>query len=113
MTADKRQSARSTVHTVIDIMDLATDSVIGQLVNISEGGFMLRAHVELPVNRLYQLKMAYADAENRIIKMEFGAESLWGQEMADSGLFWYGFQIIDISDETIQRIQELTEMWES
>ncbi|MCG8425773.1 MAG: PilZ domain-containing protein [Chromatiales bacterium] len=111
MTTEKRKSARISVNSRINVIDLALESSIGQLVNISESGFMLRSHQQLPLKKLFQLQLLFADSD--IPPIELGAESLWEQELAPQTSYWYGFQIFDISNENIEAIKNLTDKWAS
>jgi hypothetical protein len=40
-----------------------------------------------------------------------GVESLWSRKAHESGHFWAGFHIIDISLEAAEIIESLVEMW--
>ena len=111
MTIEQRQSTRSTVHVHIDIIDLANNEVLGTLINISEGGFMLRSEEEIPLNKLFQLKLAYESDQKQLIEIELGAESLWSNEISGPGNAWYGFHIIDISNRNLEEIQKLVNAW--
>jgi hypothetical protein len=87
----------------IELIDINLEQSLGKLINISTGGFMLLASSNIPTHQLFQLRLSMPEEDS----VEFGAECLWAQETSDEGHFWVGFQIIDISEQAIARIESL------
>ena len=111
---ENRVSPRKRVNEKIQIRDLNTGELIGNLVNISAGGLMLLSEVPLSPNRLFQFSMAFPTPINGIPVVEFGAECLWVQDDTEtSGPCWAGFQIIDISDLGTSLLEQLMNEWTS
>ncbi|MCP3870224.1 MAG: PilZ domain-containing protein [Gammaproteobacteria bacterium] len=88
----------------IGIVDINTETTLGRLANLSLGGFMLLAHSEIAPNQLFQLRLQLPEKSGDI---ELGAECLWSQETSDQRHYWAGFQIIDISDQNANLIEQL------
>ena len=99
-----RTQARIRIDQDVELIDVNAGQPLGKLINISAGGFMLLASVEIPTNQLFQLRLQLQNGEDFA---EFGAECLWAQETSDVGHFWVGFQIIDISEQDTAQINSL------
>jgi len=110
---DKRTHPRSKVDIPITVTDLNNGQVIGNLGNISLGGFMLISNRSLPLNRLYQLYIPLPQPDGSTRTVNIGADSLWVQQLPDKATFWTGFQIIDISEEDAGLIERLCAEWEA
>ncbi|OQX47350.1 MAG: hypothetical protein B0D85_01620 [Candidatus Sedimenticola endophacoides] len=97
------------------VSDLLSGSIIGSLANISGGGFMLVTDQDLPLNALYQLRLHLPDNLSGGRDLNLGAESLWCNpgENTGSRCQWYGFHIIDISNEDAELIEQLSQSWSS
>lgn len=109
---EHRVSPRKRVNEKIQVRDLNTDELIGNLVNISAGGLMLLSEIPLTPNRLFQFSLSLPAPINGITVIEFGAECLWVQDDTEtSGPCWAGFQIIDISDLGTTLIEQLINEW--
>lgn len=110
---NKRTHPRCEVDILITVTDKNNGEVIGNLGNISLGGFMLISNRSLPINRLYQLKISVPQPDGATSVVNIGADSLWAQQLPDKETFWTGFQIIDISDEDAKLIEKLCSGWET
>lgn len=109
---ENRASPRKRVNEKIQVRDINTDKIIGNLVNISSGGLMLISDRLLTPNRLFQLCLILPVPIDGIPVIEFGAECLWVQDNSETGRpCWAGFQIIDISDSGTELIERLIRAW--
>ena len=107
---DSRGRNRIEVSEVIHAVDRQTGRMIGKLVNISEEGLMLLCREPVPENSIYQLSLEFeagsANAGNGPVMI--GVESLWCHSSSDQSQHWSGFYIIDISEQDLVRIRQLT-----
>jgi len=70
-------------------------TLLGNIVNISQGGFMLSSHdTIIPEGGIYQLKLL---EEQSAMVINLGATCLWQTEANAANSHWAGFHIIDIS----------------
>ncbi len=106
---EHRASPRRKLTEKIDVIDVNSGQAMGHLVNISVGGFMLFSDREPDVNRLFQVQLRSDSPIPGLDGVEIGAECLWSQAITESGHFWAGFQIIDISDQGRRLVQHLLE----
>jgi hypothetical protein len=108
---EQRTSPRKRVTQKIDIVDINRDEYLGNVVNISVGGFMLLCSSQPQINQLFQLRLSLPAPVDGVEYIELGAECLWCKSVSDSESCWAGFQIIDISDRDIGLIQHLFDEW--
>ena len=106
---EMRGHDRTEVSEVIRVVDTQTGQAIGQLVNISEEGFMLLGTQPVTENSIFQLSLESETAAQDAGPILIGAESLWCHSSSDQTQFWAGFYIIDISDEDHERVRHLTD----
>lgn len=97
--SEQRKQLRKEVATKLSVVDINTGSLIGELANISSEGFMVLATRALPLNSVFQLSLALPKLIRGVDTLYFGAESLWCSDADDSGHFWIGFHLIDISPQ--------------
>jgi len=110
---DSRAHPRIETDSQIRVTDTNSGEVIGTLGNISLGGFMLISEKSLPLNRLYQFNISFPQPDGATKSIEIGADSLWSQQLPDKTTFWFGFQIIDVSEEDAKLIENFCAEQES
>lgn len=109
--ADNRRKPRKQPSQVIEIHDIRTGDILGQLANITTEGLMLIGPKPIEPNTLFQLRMPLPEPADDIRTIDFGVESLWNQAAGNSDRYWSGFHIIDISPENIAAIENMSEGW--
>lgn len=97
-SADMRKNPRIDTPDQVAIRDAHSDEVVGQLVNISADGLMLMGANCIEPGTVRQLRIPFGEPDKRS-ELLIGAEALWCQDANDSGSYWSGFHIIDISPE--------------
>ncbi len=80
------------------ILDAHSGKLLGELVNLSTDGFMAISPDCIVCGTVCQLRIPLVQGD-RNVEILVGAESLWCDDANDSGSYWTGFQIIDISPE--------------
>ena len=95
---EQRKARRVPIAAHVDISDANTGRILGQLVNLSADGLMLHGPGCIAPGKVFQLRVPLETA-GEVTDLLIGAESLWCSDANDSGAFWSGFQIIDISPE--------------
>ena len=108
---DQRSGPRKRVNEKIELRDIHTDQLLGNLVNISDSGFMLLADQSLSTNQLFQLRMLFPTPIENVAHIELGAECLWRQDAPGTNHCWAGFHIIDISDQATRLMLRLISDW--
>ncbi|QSA96053.1 PilZ domain-containing protein [Methylococcus sp. EFPC2] len=96
---ERRKHTRYKVTQALAATDLDRERILGHLVDVSLDGLMLITRETLPVNRVFQLQLELPTEMAPARSVVFGAESLWQEPSGDSGHYWVGMHIIDISPE--------------
>ena len=104
---EMRGHDRIEVSEVIQVTDRQTGEVLGQLVNISEEGFMLLGAKPVAEDNIFQLSLDFEAESENTDPILIGVESLWCHASGDQTQFWSGFYIIDISDKDLERVRNL------
>ena len=107
--SEMRKKDRIDVTEVVMVIDRPTGKPIGQLVNISEEGIMIMGSQPIEENCILQLTLTFDNTVNAKPEINIGVESLWSHTGSDQAQFWTGFYIIDISEQDLARIREMTE----
>ena len=105
---EMRGRNRFEVSEVIHVLDRQSGETLGQLVNISEEGFMLLGSQPVTADNIFQLSLEFDNDSGDTSPIQIGVESLWCHASGDETQFWSGFYIIDISEENLERVRHLT-----
>lgn len=95
--SEYRRAKRRKVEHQIDVLDVMTERVIGQLSDLSETGMLLILSQPLVNDALYQLRFKLTDTAGKDHVLEVGAHELWSDQAAAPGQVWTGFRFIDIA----------------
>jgi hypothetical protein len=79
-----------------NIRDANSGSLIGQLANVSRNGLMVVGPCSIAPGTVLQLHIALK-INGELQDLLVGAENLWCHDANETGAYWSGFQIIDIS----------------
>jgi hypothetical protein len=110
---EKRKLPRKQAPDKITVYDRATETAIGQVVNMTRGGVLLLSDSPIPADRVFQLRISLPEPIEGTDLLEFGAESLWESPAMDENNYWTGLQIIDISESDSRILEILIEDWRS
>ena len=108
---EKRKLPRKKAPDSVRVYDRATNTAIGQVVNISIGGMLLISDEPIPTDRVFQLRLSLPEPILGKDSVMFGAESLWASPAMVEDYFWTGLQIIDISEADSRILEMLIEAW--
>ncbi len=103
--AEQRKLTRVSIPDHPQIFDVHNNTVAGQLVNLSVEGLMMMGTSPVAPGTVLQFRIPL-NIDNGPIDIQVGVESLWcdGDE---SGVYWIGFQIIDVSSAHLEIISTL------
>jgi len=96
--SEQRRKTRVTIPEHPQILDANSGKVLGELVNLSTDGLMAVSPDGIACGTVCQMRIPLVQGD-RHVEILVGAESLWCDDANDSGSYWTGFQIIDISSE--------------
>jgi hypothetical protein len=105
MSSEYRRAKRRKVDDNTEVTDMMTESVVGDISDLSETGMLLILHQPLVSDALYQFRFKLADAHGREQMIEVGAHELWSDQASAPGQVWTGFRFIDISGDDLNFIR--------
>lgn len=103
---EQRRSERKAPAGLVDIFDVVMGEAIGHLGNVSPEGLMLISNDVIAEGAIFQLQFSLSDLDGLRSDFSVGATCLWSME-SNSGSYWSGLQIIDMSDEDNDKLREL------
>lgn len=106
---EKRSRERVYINGSVLVVDAMRDIELGKLVNLHEDGFLLITSEVIEEGSIYQLKFYPQPPIDGVSEISVGAECLWIDETGSGEQVWAGFHIMDISDEGLASIKDLTE----
>ena len=105
----QRKSGRHIVPVDVDIYNVFDNSHIGLLVNIAVDGLMIIAEREIAVDSILQFEMKFPAELNMPSRIVIGVDCLWSEPAIETGKYWAGFHIIDISEKDTGSLRSLIE----
>ncbi len=114
MMEEFRRARRRTLQEPVQVVDTMTDTVIGQLSNLSESGMLLIATAPLVEDALYQLRFTLRgtppqSAYSGSPPIEVGAHLLWQDKTSTPGQTWSGFRFITMLESELQQLRHWLE----
>ncbi len=91
----------------LKVVDQETNQVSGHTVNISNEGMMLISEKPIKPEHLFHLKMFLPEKIQESRYFEFSTMSKWCQKDENPDFYNSGFQLDNVSTESIQVIQRL------
>lgn len=104
--AEYRRSRRRRVEERVDVVDSMTETVLGQLGNISDSGLLLLSGVPLAEDCLYQLRFTLPDVYGLPVPFEIGTHLLWSNAANTPGQAWLGFRFLSMEDGLLDRLRD-------
>lgn len=101
---EKRESERRLVSQLMRVSDLQTNSMVGNMVNLSRGGFMLISKMPLPANQVswFLVELPEAVEGHRQVRLE--ARCVWCQQSSYSADYGAGFEIQSMPEDDRRRL---------
>ncbi len=96
-SVDQRREPRLEILENLNVSDVGSGQILGQLANISSEGLMLVSPRPLSTGRSYRLLIPLVSEGIDGARIEVTAESLWCEDVNNSGTYWTGFHITTIS----------------
>ena len=98
---ERRQPVRKDLCLRLAVIDKDAQRPIGQLLNVSSEGALLKAGSELTCHRPYNLQTLLLCSDGCMSKLELPAEPMWGKHEVESGYFYYGIQFYHPNDDLV------------
>ncbi|UNK50935.1 PilZ domain-containing protein [Lysobacter sp. S4-A87] len=105
MNEEFRRARRRSIQEPVQVVDTMTDTVVGQLSNLSESGMLLIATAPLVDDALYQLRFNLRGTPHQTSPIEVGAHLLWQDKTSTPGQTWSGFRFITMLESELQQLR--------
>lgn len=105
--AESRKHKRQHTDTLFCVYDRNDDQFIGCLVDMTVEGVKLRAMAPMEINVIFQFRMDLPAEIGGSAEISFDAESIWCKECVDSHEYQVGFQMQNVPESEIKRIEQL------
>lgn len=109
---ERRKLARKSTNDYFLVHNDETDELIGRVMDLNADGAMLISEEPIPVPRTFKCRMRLPQMIGRYRFVHFELESKWCNKNKRLGWFEAGFQMREISMETLAVIEELTGDWQ-
>ncbi|TDR20610.1 PilZ domain-containing protein [Marinicella litoralis] len=86
------------------VVNQINGKVLGKIIDVSAGGFLLAGREKYSAGMIFQLNLILE--VNPQVSLSVGAECIWSDPQT-SGLTFGGFQIIDISGQDNQTLNDI------
>ncbi len=101
---EKRENKRVNPPDGSNVVNQINGKLLGKIVDVSVGGFLLAGREMYSAGMIFQLDLIlHLDTK---VRLSVGAECIWSDPQT-SGLTFGGFQIIDISDQDYEKLQNV------
>lgn len=100
-----RRARRRRVETRVDVVDVMTGDLLGQVANVSENGLLMLARVPLREECLYQLRFTLPTPDENYLPIDVGVHLLWVHDASAPGQAWIGARFLSITDESLERLR--------
>ena len=105
--AEKRTLERRHLIYYLRVWDLDQDKLIGHIADVSSDGLMLVGELKLDIDKAYNLKVLLPSSSGDSEPIEFSAKSCWSSNDVNKLFYDTGFQFLDISTESSERLQKI------
>ncbi|MDP1547126.1 MAG: PilZ domain-containing protein [Anaerolineales bacterium] len=97
-TLERRKLARRNFTYYMRVLEDASGTLIGQMLDISTGGFKLESSQPLPVGVTYKLRIDQTAEISSKSYISFSARTTWCQhDMYDPSIYNVGFQLLNMT----------------
>lgn len=106
---DRRAVMRRHLIYYLRVWDRNTNKLLGHIVDINTGGFMLISEKKIELEQALDLEIRWNDPDDNEIKIEFKAESRWSSNDVNSAFFDTGFKLLGPTDDVLEPIKKMIE----
>ncbi|MFZ5657817.1 MAG: PilZ domain-containing protein [Pseudomonadota bacterium] len=103
--SDFRRARRRRVETRVEVVDVMTGEIVGQVANVSENGLLMLARGPMREDALFQLRFSLPSREDGYVPVDVGVHLLWSREATVAGQNWVGARFLSITDDSLQRLR--------
>ncbi len=106
---DRRSIRRRHLIYYLRVWDLNTDQLLGHIVDINTGGFMLISEKPIEPDQTFRLEIHWNTPDDSKIQIQFQATSRWSSNDINQAFFDTGFELIGQVEDVLKPIREMIE----
>ena len=103
---DQRRIDRKILRPPVLVFDAMSGERVGQIGNISSQGLMVICPNAVDEGLLFQLNFTLPADDRTTRSFTIGAHCLWCSEAESTGTYWAGFEIMDITEEDAEILED-------
>lgn len=104
---ERRSIARRHLIYYLRTWDTASNRLLGHVVDINTGGFMLISEELISIGSEYRLEVRLPNPQGDLQTMRFRAICRWSNNDINKSFFDSGFEILEKNSDAIHRIQQM------
>lgn len=105
MDDNRRRMQRRHLLYYLRVFDCATGAMLGHIVDINTGGFLLLSETPIPMGTSYRMSMSWIDEEEHKQEIRFSAESVWGKRDINPDFWDTGFRLTETTPDELEQIR--------
>ncbi len=106
---DRRTIKRRHLIYYLRVWDLKTDKLLGHIVDINTGGFMLISETQIEPDQSFELEIRWKAPDEQEIQIQFQAVSRWSSNDINPAFFDTGFELMEHVEDVLEPIREMIE----
>jgi len=104
---DRRTIKRRHLIYYLRVWDLKTEQLLGHIVDINTGGFMLISEKQIEPDQTFELEIRWNTPDKEELRIQFQAISRWSTNDVNPAFFDSGFELIGAVEEVLEPIREM------
>ena len=104
---DRRTIKRRHLIYYLRVWDLKTEQLLGHIVDINTGGFMLISEKQIEPEQTFELEIRWNTPDKEELRIQFQAISRWSTNDVNPAFFDSGFELIGAVEEVLEPIREM------
>ncbi len=104
---DRRTVMRRHLIYYLRVWDLKTNKLLGHIVDINAGGFMLISEKKIEPEKTFDLEIHWNTPDDEKIRLQFQAESRWSSNDVNPAFFDTGFKLVGPIDDVLDPIRKM------
>jgi len=104
---DRRTTKRRHLIYYLRVWDLKTEQLLGHIVDINTGGFMLISEKQIEPDQTFELEIRWNTPDKEELRIQFQAISRWSTNDVNPAFFDSGFELIGAVEEVLEPIREM------
>lgn len=106
-----RSEKRRKLYYYLDVIRLDNNEIIGKLVDLTTGGFLITSLLIIPDGATLKLKIKFPQPVGNLEGLVFNAEKMWSKPDLNPEYNLIGFKTKDVSEKDLKYLEFLIERY--